>query len=59
MAFRSIQETFNMKQQFANGFVKVKSLLKVYRKASIITISILVVLTIALIVLNATVFKQE
>jgi HlyD family secretion protein len=59
MVFRSLQETFNMKQQIGNGFIKVKSFLKTHRKASMITISILAVLIIALIILNATVFKQE
>jgi RND family efflux transporter MFP subunit len=48
-----------MKQHKGNGFQKVKSLLKSHRKASIITISILAVLIIVLVVLNATVFKQE
>ncbi len=48
-----------MKQQIGNGFEKVKSFFIAHRKASIITISILAVLTIALIVLNATVFKQR
>jgi HlyD family secretion protein len=48
-----------MKLQIGNGFEKVKSFFKTHRKAGMITIGILAVLTIALVVLNATVFKQK